>query len=585
MNWTNENSRSHNGSLARHSEIPVHVKSVPFIATGLAALCVSLAILIGDIGFQGDDWWQFSWPYWYPFPDSIWEYTKASKRPVEGIYTVLTFELFGFNRIFYTISALSLSAGACLLMGICLKRAFLHRESLIVMAVAFAFLLPTASNLIYMFHTDNSRLSVLLFWASVWCFQRWAEGSKSWPGLLVPLVVYWVATFTYENTTFLIFAVPLLVWPIHVRFRKGVSNSIFLLRTFIGIIAGFSIFVLARFVVFSGGAVGHRSLFPPITLIWSYLCNLAWFCLYPFCELCSDPLAWAWGLAAATTFTLLLHRASKGEPHSQTISNFAQSSIYIAGLGFALLALGLLPYLMAGYDPPLGFTSQSRVYSSGSFGLAILLAVLLHASVSRSILRVKHAFAIALILVMAAFLAGLRNDWLQAAGDREKLCASLLRLVPNVSEGTTLLFWSLQSYVSDRGVDEAVIFQGVDGLGEFVKMFYNNKNLHAYFLYSWTAIGTDPKGRIASVSPKGLTARGSAVRPPIPLDSLLILKRDGNRMILLDKLSPEDKDVAIEWNGVSEIKSNSELILSAQSADGRFTGAIEKPTEIFGLTP
>jgi hypothetical protein len=48
-----------------------------------------------------------------------------------------------------------------------------------VLSVLFAFLLTPVSNLIYMFHTDNSRISVLLFWASVWAFQHWARDSKS----------------------------------------------------------------------------------------------------------------------------------------------------------------------------------------------------------------------------------------------------------------------------------------------------------------------------------------------------------------------------------------------------------------------
>lgn len=30
-----------------------------------------LVIFTGDIGFDGDDWWVLSWPYWHSFPSSV----------------------------------------------------------------------------------------------------------------------------------------------------------------------------------------------------------------------------------------------------------------------------------------------------------------------------------------------------------------------------------------------------------------------------------------------------------------------------------------------------------------------------------
>ncbi len=72
--------------------------------------------------------------------------------------------------------------------------------------------------------------------------------------------------------------------------------------------------------------------------------------------------------------------------------------------------------------------------------------------------------------------------------------------------------------------------------------------------------------------PAGLTARGSAVRPPIPLDSLLILKRDGTNLVLLDRLSAEDGSAAIKWNGAQSIRSNPDLILKSSDSKGRVQG-------------
>ncbi len=380
-----------------------------------------------------------------------------------------------------------------------------------------------------------------------------------------------------RNTTFLIFAVPLLVWPIHVLSRSGVSDRTFLLRIVMGIAAGFAAFVLVRFAVFSGGAVGHRSLIPPLTLVWSYLTNLAWYCIAPFQRLVWDEMSWLWGLAAALVVSLLLVRAATSEPKTQKRSGTPeQSPLYIAALGLGILVLGMLPYLMAGYDSPPGLTSQSRVYSSGAFGLAILLGTALSTSSKLAVLRAKKAVAVVMIAFMGVFLAGLRHGWLDAASDRDKLSAALLKQVPDVAAGTTFLFLDLQSYVSDEGVGRAVVFQGVDGLGEFVKMVYNNKDIYAYFIYSKEDVSDDPKDRKASVSREGVTARGSAVRPPIPLDSLLILKREGTNMVLLDKLTSEERTAAIDWKGVSEIRSNKELILARPRTSGLFIRSMEK---------
>ena len=149
------------------------------------------------------------------------------------------------------------------------------------------------------------------------------------------------------------------------------------------------------------------------------------------------------------------------------------------------------------------------------------------------------------------------------------MLAGLLRQVPDVKPGTTFLLMDVQSYVSKGGMDRAVVFQGVDGIGEFVRMLYGKKDLYAYFLYSKNQVPNNTEGQWATVSPAGLAARGSAVRPPIPLDSLLILKRDGTNLVLLDRLSAEDGTAAIKWNGAQSIRSNPDLILKTSESKGR----------------
>ncbi len=619
------------------------------VALLLLFSCLTLALLVGDIGFQGDDWWVFSFPFWNSFPDSVYEYAKESKRPVEGLYWISMFQIFRFSRVPYNFFSLILLAGSSLALGACLLRAFPNRRDTAVLSVFFGFLLPPVSNLTFMIHTDNSRISNLLFWTSVFSFQRWASKSRSWGGLFLPCVFYLLAVFTYENTTLLIFAVPAFVWPILSRLgerdRPGTA-PIVRLGVAIGVV--FAVFVAMRFLVFSGGAVGHGSLLPSYDLVTSYASVLAKYLWAPFSNIPSDGWAVGWGFSVAVAVAVLLLLSSRVEgaallvpplkkeastaihkcPHPnplpegewasgfdalkniKLITNrctkgisrlekspltplckrgelsgfrrlgsewalmlrqwiegaFASSflslhqGLYVAFLGVAVLVLGTVPYLLAGYGASFGFTSQSRIYSSAAFGVAIILGATLGASWrSRTLRLVTRWVAIVLMAFMAVFFADLGTGWKEAATKRDDLCASLVKQVPDVKPGTTFLFLDLQWYVSNR----AVVFQGVDGLPEFVRILYGRNDLYAYFLYPLSEGMIDSDARTASVSPQGLIARGSAIRGPIPLDSLLIFRRRGSKLVLLDSIAEAQNEVAMHWNRVSVIKSNRDLISRA----------------------
>ena len=211
-----------------------------FLAGGLGLYCIVLTAITGDIGFNGDDWWVFSIPYWNHFPDSLILYARKFLRPMEGFYWISLFELFGFNRVAFHLCSLLLLAGAAVLMGVSLDRAFPGRRTCVSMAVLFAFFLPPVSCLTYVLFTDNSRLSMLLFWASMITFQRWAQKSSPWRGLAPPLFLYMGSFLTYEAPSFLIFLVPMLVWPVHKRCCDRLSDRTFLIKLCVGIMTGFA---------------------------------------------------------------------------------------------------------------------------------------------------------------------------------------------------------------------------------------------------------------------------------------------------------------------------------------------------------
>ncbi len=127
-------------------------------ALGLITYSVILALLTGDIGFEGDDWWVFSVPYWHSFPESIWIYMKEFLRPIEGVYWIGMFEVFGLNRIAFHLFSLLLLCASSVLMGFSLSKSFPEDKIFVLLSVLFSFFLPMVCSVTYVVFTDNNRL-------------------------------------------------------------------------------------------------------------------------------------------------------------------------------------------------------------------------------------------------------------------------------------------------------------------------------------------------------------------------------------------------------------------------------------------
>lgn len=578
-------------------------------AFGLLLFGAALTLLIGDIGFQGDDWWILGVPYWNPFPDSLLVYARESLRPIEGVYWISIFELFGFNRQIFNLFSILLLGADSALFAACIYRACSDRPVLAIFTGAFAFVLPTSSALTYMIHTDNSRLAIFFCLWSIFFFQTWAQRGYPWSGMIPPVILYLLSGLTYEAATFLIFAVPLLAAPVYIRTHSRLDAKFFI-RTAVGVLTAFFLFVLIRFTLQSGGVVGHKSLLPSVWLLLSYIQTFPEYIVAVFNERPNDAGSWIWA-GCFTAFTALIiatagnfvrssrkpcipKKAACPDPSATLISgkhvpgdtqcirgqdsplsSLVNSNFYPLLTGCVLILLGTAPYIMAGYSSEPGFTSQSRVYSSAGFGISLLFAMLCCSWKSTLPNFIASVLGLVLVLFMAAFFAGLRSDWQEAGKIRREICADLLRQVPDVAPGTTFLFKDLQSYLGKR----AVVFQGVDGLGEFVRIMYNKKALDAYFIYPKEDI-PDSEGRKATAGPAGIIPRGSL--NPLPLDGLLILEKQGNKLMLLDGIAAAGDDSAIEWNGINEIKTNRERILESSNSE-KFRGrCLDRHSGSFG---
>ncbi len=551
-----------------------------FIAAGLVLYCVLLAALTGDIGFDGDDWWVLAIPYWNSFPHSLVLYTQKFLRPLEGLYWISLFELFGFNKVAFHLCSLLLLAGSAALMGVSLHRAFPGRRVFISIAALLAFFLPPVSCLTYVLFTDNSRLSMLLFWASVLAFQRWARKAAPWQGLLLPVALYVSSFLTYEASGFLIFMAPLLVWPVHRKYSDRISDRAFLIRLSVGILAAFGAAVAIRLLFLNGGAVGQSYFLPPFELLWSYFTLLPFYLVAPFTSMSAD----RWGLLAGL-LTLLgaaglllfsgRHRLAvevaaggRFEPGSKW---------YLIVLGGGILVLGMLPYQLAGYgifSPRLidtltvkfglvpdgdlswfNFTWASRIYSSASFGVAILLAAVMSGwrkSSARLLGKVAVPVAIGF---MAVFHTGLSQDWKEAAEIRNDLVRSLVSQVPAVTPGTNFVFLDLAC--SHKRAE--VIRQETNGLRELIWMLYADRTLRSWRLYPQAYEEYTRVFQQAVVTPAGfLSGAGQRQQEPAAHDSLLLFKRSGRELILLDTIRAQDGCVptGIAWQGVEHLTSN-----------------------------
>ncbi|MBI5572320.1 MAG: hypothetical protein HY914_20420 [Desulfomonile tiedjei] len=593
------------------------IGSVPYLVfAGLVCYAMALTAITGDIGFEGDDWWIFSWPYWHAFPHSIWAYARDCLRPVEGVYWICLFEFFGFNKIAFHLFSLLLLAGASLLMGLCLARAFPARGAFVAAAVSFAFFLPTVSSLTYVVTTDNSRLSLLFFWASALLFQRWAQGAATVQGLFPPITAYILSFLTYEAPSFLIFAVPLLTIPARLRAgedRKkdrqdtGPTEDLravcarddraFLAKLGGAVVVGFVLAVSLRFLLLSGGAVSHSSVLPQWELIWAYLALLPFYVAEPFAAIASGDVR-AWLLAAAvagwTAMVLFAVRSTREEP--QRKHGFLDSRAYLMLVAGVVLVLGLLPYQLAGYGSvtpkiaesasiqwgsiPEGYTAwfnfnwSSRIYSSGSFGLAMLLASLVTGWKHPRVRAAARVAAIVAVAAMALFHVGLANDWQQAAEVRNALVRSLISQVPSARPGTNFVFLDLES-----SAGRAAIFRGWNGLRELMRMLYSQRDLAAWYLYPDASTPPNRLFHQAVACTDGFVTRGVPMDRPIPYDRLLILGRKDSSMAVLDQIAAGGPVVrsGIKWQGASSLRSNPDRVTGWTALNGRSRRPVKDP--------
>lgn len=507
----------------------------------------------GFIGFVGDTW-QIINLSWDKNLTESWASVSGDFRMIEALFWIGEFKLIGLNSYGAHFISLLLQATSVLMFGKALTRVFQGSRSLISISMLFAFFYPATSYLTFLTHTDNSRLAGIFFWASVLFFQRFAEDkAQARQYLVVGGILYIVSFLTYENYSFMLFGIPFLLGDnifsmeaIKKRYRKyGVLFAYLCLF--------FLICIFVRYKVLSGGAVAMREgtlLAKAETLVQYYGVGFSYL-VEPVIEL---PVAIGTNVAVMSLvlvggalLALGYSRNGRGEMVDR------RQLISVSSVGLALSLLGILPYVLGGYEPLFGLSSRCRIFSSFAFALAICLGGLTGYLKQR---RVTKGLSFALMFLVPVFVVAhvsLAKDWQIAAAYQKKLWSSMLDCCPDVEDGTAFILLDTQTYTG-----RAVVAEGTDGTKALAQIMYRNPSISAHFAYSraeGSLLEDYPAERVTLVSKSGVKPRGA---PVLDSSKVIILRNEDYEFRLVD-LSEKD-DLLFRWDGRETLTTNRSLI-------------------------
>ena len=536
-----------------------NTRLIVLIFGGLLVYAVTLVVLTGDIWFWGDDWFVFAPAYWYRPLNAYYSFAENTQRPLQGVYWITFFELFGANSILAQIGSLLIHACNAILWAAAILIAFPAQRRLASAVALFSFFMPVFAGSTYMMLMENTRLQMLFFLLSLLAYQLWVlRGRLRWCALIFPIALYNIGTLTYEAGVLMILAVPPLLYPVWQRYKNTEnrhSDFDFWLRVFTGMGASVLIFLIVQIGLLSSVSSRRSRWIPKPDDFLAYITQAVDSLIMPFQHLPSDAATWIIGLAVMLAAgVILLRRASNSEDENGSHST---STLYLFGVGLLIFVQGGIPYFLTDVAIENTFTLPNRIYSTGLFGIAILLALLTRFKTAGSIISAI------LIGVFAMAHAGARHDWQDAAKMRESLFASLIEQAPGVEPGTTFLFLDLQH---KTGV--ASVVEGVNGTQDYIRILYDDTSLRSHFMYLRTDDFENTEDQEAVILSDGVVARGGWSGDPAPFDSLLIFVREGDHLLLLDTLAADDtfNDVpaAVLWDeNIRAIHSNPERIKSA----------------------
>jgi hypothetical protein len=516
----------------------------------LAGFLILLALpaSVRNLHFVIDDWEFLQLPFFNSTAHAIIGAISRKLRVGREIYMILEAKLLGMDRQAMMFVSVALHGLNAVLFGLCVRGALPDRPRLAIAATGLAIAFPPFLAMTY-FAIDSTRLPLLFTFLAVLSLQAWASKGGPWR-LALAAAAYFIGLTFYENAIFFAAILPFTALPALAASDGALwpRRTILRFAAMTGSVAfGGAAFLIYRYLMgFSdSGRTGSASLPAPGYLLDS-LQPLSGFLLQPLWDVRPDPAGLLAGLVLGAALLAVLWRA---EPPSVS----APWEVLFAALaGLALLVCGLLPYWLIHQDIHVAWTTEARVFSSAGYGVILLLALpagFLGAGVIRKLLALATA---AIAFLWLSFGFGLRLDW-EAAADRHCLLwKSLLEQAPLVTENTVFIIDGLR----ERN-ERAIVFGGSDSLLVLIRMLYKYPGaadrVYGFHLEEGISIAS---------SEDSAARRQTYLAGGIPEDSLLLVRRQGDRLSVVDRIDIEAPQPTMGESPVRTLTTNRNRIMT-----------------------
>ncbi|MBI5164736.1 MAG: hypothetical protein HY985_12645 [Magnetospirillum sp.] len=521
-----------------------------WIVAGVAAIVV-MAIIYGAtdaLHFAYDDY-----ELWLmdltndPFRALIAKYYRHYRIGAE-IYNTFAANLTDFSRAGFHALALLWHGLAAALFAACLAVAFPHQRRTARAAAVLAFAMPLLTATTYIAFLDCARLAMVFTWLGLLLVLLWERKASSSPRLLILSMASLYAGFTvYENGIAFIALLPVLVGASRQSRGERWMPPTDRLRSAAVAVAALAAVVAVHRWVLNFADVGV-SKYAGGASAWEMLTDQVRHLSEATVPGHADSVAVVAGAIAAAGAMVLLWAPS---PASSSRRGVAVASMVALGAG--MVALGILPFLLAGFMRAAGWEQGLRIHSSAAYGVAILLAV------PMTLPGMGRAGGALVALVAALWTvqwAELRHPWVAAAKGHCRLWSSLFDAVPAVAEGTTIIVTGFPHW--EGGVP---VLSHPNNIRAFLQMAYRSAGDREQIVTFIVRDGVASRPWMVARH-DGIVADDLPGLAPRRLDRLLIIHRDGTAFRVVPEMGGQYRSSVELLEGV-ELRTNPKVILPA----------------------
>lgn len=424
-------------------------RAKPYLVFSAIILLFIVAILLaGRVQdfFRGEAFYEFHWTETEPFLEALIRHYEENGRFFSWVYTEGLYEVLGYQPKVFHLLAILLNFFSVVLAAVFVFRVWpktFYKPWWVVLFGLLAFFFPYSTNWFVFFASDHYYQAILIFFLSVYLAQEWALRGLKPIYLVLSVVTFLVALFTYEHVAFVYPVALALAYPLIPAQRRTRRLTLSLA----GLGAASMLVVLVPLVMYQrlqeklAGEFVHpafaygftveqipQRVIQSITALFGYLYNsghslatLQWAGPYTF--------VFFVGLAAWLGWRLWSKSTAVASDDLLRLRLLWGSALF-------LLVFGVFPYAAWG-----GLViPHSRFYAVPLYGLVILLLLAL------ALARRKVA-QLALVAVSLAILAAglyeyeyVSREYLEWEFRPTENYLSVVDIVPRVEPGTAFIF-------------------------------------------------------------------------------------------------------------------------------------------------